>query len=237
MKPTYLRPSASRGMILGILIFCGMVLIPTRAWPQHAATRAGHPTPPAAAAPRPGMVHAPHAPTAFHSPVAPFRFFAPSARRRHFPIFPVIAWPGFFGTGYGAYWYPNCAGYAGWGYACGTWSPYYSYAPEPVYPSDGYAADGLPREDLGTGGSAGEQLPRKILLYLKDGSVFGVASYSIADGKLHYVTGYGGQNDIDLNLLDVQKTIDQNAARGITFTPTPSTAAPAPPSATPPSNQ
>lgn len=85
--------------------------------------------------------------------------------------------------------------------------------------------------------NAGEQLPRKILLYLKDGSVFGVARYSIADGKLHYVTGYGGENDIDLDLLDVQKTIDNNAAHGVTFTLTPSPPAPAPPIATPPANQ
>jgi hypothetical protein len=184
------------------------------------------------------MVRAPHAPaTAFHSPVAPFRFFVPAARRRHFPIFPIVAWPGFLGLGYGAYWYPNCGGYAGWGYACGTWSPYYSYSPEPVYPSDGYAADGLPGENLGMEDSAGEQLPRKILLFLKDGSVFGVASYSIADGKLHYVTGYDGENDIDLDLVDVQKTIDKNAARGVTFTVTPAAAAPVTPSATPPQSQ
>ena len=50
-----------------------------------------------------------------------------------------------------------------------------------------------------------------------------------ADGKLHYVTIYGGKSDIDLDRLDVQKTTDQNASRGVTFTLTPPDPAPAAP--------
>jgi hypothetical protein len=67
------------------------------------------------------------------------------------------------------------------------------------------------------------------LLYLKDGSVFAISGYTVSDGKLHYKTGYGDQNDIDLNLLDLQKTIDENAQRGVTFTLTPPNPGPAAP--------
>jgi hypothetical protein len=76
-----------------------------------------------------------------------------------------------------------------------------------------------------------------VLLYLKDGSSFAVSDYWLADGKLHYVTSYGGDNAVDERRVDLQRTVNENAARGVDFTLRPQPAgtsdgaapAPAPP--------
>jgi hypothetical protein len=57
-----------------------------------------------------------------------------------------------------------------------------------------------------------------VLLYLKDGSSFAVSDYWLVDGKLHYVTSYGGDNAIDESRVDLQRTVDENSARGVDFT-------------------
>jgi hypothetical protein len=57
-----------------------------------------------------------------------------------------------------------------------------------------------------------------VVLYMKNGAVYAVTNYWIADGKLHYLTSYGGENAIDLKDLDLQKTVDVNASRGVEFT-------------------
>ena len=103
------------------------------------------------------------------------------------------------------------------------------------YPS----AESLPTTGLSAPGGLQEKSQDETLLYLKDGSVFAVASYTVSNGKLQYATAYGEQNDIDLDLLDLQKTIDANATRGVTFTLTPppttvpGAAKPGPPSPAP----
>lgn len=56
------------------------------------------------------------------------------------------------------------------------------------------------------------------VIYLKDGTSFAVRDYWVADGKLHYVTSYGGQNAVDLSQFDLQRTTDENAAHGISIT-------------------
>jgi hypothetical protein len=73
-------------------------------------------------------------------------------------------------------------------------------------------------------GTAPEPLPPEqanasplILLVLKDGSVYGVTDYWLEEGKLHYLTSYGGANDIPIEQLDLQKTVDENWARGVEF--------------------
>jgi len=90
----------------------------------------------------------------------------------------------------------------------------------------------VPAEDLTASSSGGARLRNETLLYLKDGSVFAVASYTVSDGRLHFVTAYGEQDDVAVDLLDVQKTIAANAARGVAFTLTPA-ASPAPGSSAP----
>ena len=83
---------------------------------------------------------------------------------------------------------------------------------------------GLPGDDADRdAGSAGSAERRALLrptvtIYLKDGSSYGVTDYWMADGNLHYVTTYGGENSISVEQLDLQKTVDENAGRGVNFT-------------------
>ncbi|MGA8220941.1 MAG: hypothetical protein WB780_04745, partial [Candidatus Acidiferrales bacterium] len=81
-------------------------------------------------------------------------------------------------------------------------------------------------DDLGEGTIAPEEHSRKsariskptVTIYLKDGSSYGVTDYWLADGNLHYVTNYGGENSIPAEQLDLQRTVDENAGRGVNFT-------------------
>lgn len=164
--------------------------------------------------------------------------------------FGFLGYSPFFGynpfLGYTPFWL--CSGF-GFGYGCGM-LPVYSgvgYIPpvypaaEPAYPSDPvytpadssatlqytpllneYPSVGsFPAEDLAAPAGASAQLRNETLLYLKDGSVFAVSSYTVTNGLLHYVTAYGEQNDLLVDLLDLRKTIETNAARGVAFTLTP----------------
>jgi hypothetical protein len=67
-----------------------------------------------------------------------------------------------------------------------------------------------------------------VVVFLRDGSSYAVSDYWLAGGKLHYVTSYGGENSVDANQLDLQRTVNENASHGITFTlrPVPATDAP-----------
>jgi hypothetical protein len=64
-------------------------------------------------------------------------------------------------------------------------------------------------------------------LVLKEGISFGVIDYWVDGDKLGYVTTYGNENAIDLDRLDLDKTVKLNSARGIPFVlnerPAPST--------------
>lgn len=55
------------------------------------------------------------------------------------------------------------------------------------------------------------------VLVLKEGISFTVTDYWVEDGKLGYVTTYDRQNTIDLDRLDLDKTVKLNSARGIPF--------------------
>src|SRR5437879_6545133 len=133
-----------------------------------------------------------------------------------------------------------------YGYGIGYPATVYpTYPPEPPYPSEpAYSppepsatlqytplvnqyplAESLPAEDLNALNGVNGRLRNEILLYLNDGSVFSVASYTVSDGRLHYLTAYGEENDLAVDLLDLRKTIEANAARGLTFTLTPAPSA------------
>jgi hypothetical protein len=56
------------------------------------------------------------------------------------------------------------------------------------------------------------------VIYLQDGTSFAVTDYWVADGKLHYVTSYGGENAVDLKQFDIERTTEENATRGVTVT-------------------
>ena len=83
----------------------------------------------------------------------------------------------------------------------------------------------LPPQDLSASTDLSTRVLNEVLLYFKDGSVFSVASYTVSGGQLHYVTGYGDKNDVSVDELDLQKTIQANAARGVAFTLTPASPA------------
>ena len=56
-----------------------------------------------------------------------------------------------------------------------------------------------------------------VLLQLKDGSMYGLTDYWVVDGRLRYVTDYGGSNSIPLDRIDLPKSIQLNAERGVKF--------------------
>lgn len=60
-----------------------------------------------------------------------------------------------------------------------------------------------------------------IELVLTDQTVFPVESYWLQDNKLYYVTTYNIKTSIPLSELDLQKTVDMNYKRGVTFSLTP----------------
>jgi len=65
------------------------------------------------------------------------------------------------------------------------------------------------------------------VLYLKNGSSYAVTDYWLADGKVHYVTSYGGENSVEESDLDLQRTVNENASQGLTFTLRPAPGSPA----------
>lgn len=73
-----------------------------------------------------------------------------------------------------------------------------------------------------------------VVLFLADGSVYAVTNYWVAGGKLHYATSYGGDNSLDLNQLDLQRTVNANSARGVDFTLRPAPEAAPKPTEDPP---
>jgi hypothetical protein len=109
------------------------------------------------------------------------------------------------------------------------------------------AAPGTGGSETAAGSSNGTQELRTdsapqqayVLLYLKDGSSFAVSDYWLADGKLHYVTSYGGENAVDEGQVDLQRSVNENATRGVDFTLKPQPAGtgnPAAPAAAPEQN-
>ena len=161
--------------------------------------------------------------------------------------------PFFFGSGYGGYgfgggcdpfWGCDGFGYGGGYYGGGPMNysndtiqaqPDQSGNEPEVYPQvwqgpDAAGAGGASDQGANGASNAGQSSDENTgpaaVLYLKDGSSYAVSSYWMEDGKLHYVTTYGGENSIDPAQLDLQRTVDENAAAGVSFTlrPAPNTA-------------
>ncbi len=136
-----------------------------------------------------------------------------------------------YGVGYFQPVYPSAPGYpveapdyypSGPAYTPPDSSATLQYTP-PIgqYPS----LASLPSQDLSASTDLSTRVRNEVLLYFKDGSVFSVASYTVSGGQMHYVTGYGDKNDVSVDQLDLQKTIQANAARGVAFTLTPASPA------------
>jgi hypothetical protein len=61
-----------------------------------------------------------------------------------------------------------------------------------------------------------------VLVYLKDGTMSAASDYWIADGRLHYTVNYVGESTVDIDQVDLQRTVDENAKRGVRFSLKPS---------------
>jgi hypothetical protein len=121
-------------------------------------------------------------------------------------IDPWWGWPG-----YGYYGYP--AGY-GAGYSYNDNSSY-STPPE-SYPSSDVSA--TPVDHSPSQSSSAGQIAVPVLLYMKDGAVYSARDYWVEDGKLHYVLTTGAENAVDLDQVDVQRTVNENAKSGVQVT-------------------
>jgi hypothetical protein len=167
----------------------------------------------------------------------PPRVFIPQPRRRFFGnnFFFVDGgciggfFPGFCGSalwwGSGYAWGPGCdpvLGCAGYGYRNDVTdvsenmqvqsdaAPTQEYGP--FRWQDSPAADsGVELRDLQVASKSAATI------YLKDGSSYGVTDYWLTGGDLHYTTNYGGENSIPAERLDLQRTVDENAAGGVSF--------------------
>jgi hypothetical protein len=67
-----------------------------------------------------------------------------------------------------------------------------------------------------------------VYLYRKDGLMFAANDYWVANNQVHYTVQNGGENSIDMRDFDVQRTIDENAKRGVSFSLKPTPAGPPP---------
>ena len=149
------------------------------------------------------------------------------------------------GFGYGGFGYLGYGNYlggygaAGYGYDGGYYGPP-SFDVTPPGVDEGVSQEPAPSEwqNPPDENSAGENTltAPDTIIYLKDGTSFAVKNYWVADGKLHYVTSYGGENAVDLGALDLQRTTDENAKQGIAITLRPAPDA-QPPAAQPPNAQ
>ena len=55
------------------------------------------------------------------------------------------------------------------------------------------------------------------LIYLKDGTTYAASDYWLQGGQLHYTVNYGGESTLSMDEVDLQRTVDENARRGIHF--------------------
>ena len=55
-----------------------------------------------------------------------------------------------------------------------------------------------------------------MIIYLKDGTSLSPSDYWITDDQLHYTLA-GGENTVGLDHVDLRRTNDENAKRGVRF--------------------
>jgi hypothetical protein len=140
-------------------------------------------------------------------------------------LYPGFAWGGYWDP----YWYDPAWGWDNYDFGYYTDSPTGNYNGNSVYsgspntPLD-FDYDSSPNENSPssqaspdtnpTTGNVAESKPT-VLLYLKDGTMYVATDYWLSGSKLHYVVSYGGESTIDMDQFDLQRTVDENAKRGI----------------------
>jgi hypothetical protein len=90
---------------------------------------------------------------------------------------------------------------------------------------DAQVPEGSPNTNPDTGNVA--VTTPTVLVYLKDGTMYTASDYWLVEGKLHYLTSYSTESIVDMDEVDLQRTVDENAKRGVTFTLKPSRNGPA----------
>jgi hypothetical protein len=93
------------------------------------------------------------------------------------------------------------------------YGPYYGGVPSD---NDGGATAGGYVDNNPPTANVAESVPT-ILLYLKDGTMLVASDYWVVDGQLHYVVRYGSENTISMSQVDLRRTTDENAKRGVHF--------------------
>jgi hypothetical protein len=96
---------------------------------------------------------------------------------------------------------------------------------------DGYFDSSGTYATPGTGESAsnaGNRSPTVTVLYLKNGYSVGVTDYYLENERLHYLTTYGGEDEVPIDSVDLQRTVNENASMGVPFVLHPKQVAPAP---------
>lgn len=72
-------------------------------------------------------------------------------------------------------------------------------------------------EEPGVRASGEIRLNSVLVVYLRDGSGYGVTDYWVADGMLLFVTTYDSEKSVAFEDVDWQRTVDENATRGVYF--------------------
>ncbi len=142
-------------------------------------------------------------------------------------------WPGYWGLGWGypGWVYPYGDGYGPYG-SDDSWvwdnsdaGNYSDYTGNTANDYDSSLNSGAP-SDTGQGAqdsaqpnpaTATDPESTPTLLYLKDGTTYQVSSYWSSGNTLHYVTTQGRESSVDVDQIDLQRTVDENAKRGIRF--------------------
>jgi hypothetical protein len=110
----------------------------------------------------------------------------------------------------------NAIGCFGDGYAGLMYGADDDQVADQEYPSSD-ESDAFSPDDPAATDASKESAPQVTLLQLKDGSMYGLTSYWVDGGELHYITNYGGANAIPLERIDLAKTVQLNATSGQAF--------------------
>jgi len=87
----------------------------------------------------------------------------------------------------------------------------------------GFVGRTVPSGDVAVGGGTEDFAAKtssdrlRTLLALEDGSEFGLTEYWLEGHELHYVTSYGGRNSLPVERIDLDRTVKDNAERGVEF--------------------
>jgi hypothetical protein len=137
-----------------------------------------------------------------HAPFSVFRFFG---RHRHYRQFgqPFAFTNGFL---YGGLFYGGFLDCGFWDWNCDYWDDGYLNSGDWLFSAPPRDSSGITAARHGV-----------TLLYLKDGYTIGATDYWFENDEVRYVTTYGGENAVPLARIDLPRTIDENASRGVPF--------------------